>query len=611
MMTPSNDIRLRDQIARFPTGPGVYLFRGESGGVLYVGKAVNLRARARSYLREGADGRYHIQFLMARAHSVEYMVTETEQEALILENNLIKKYRPRYNIFLKDDKTYVNLRLNTAHPFPRLTVVRRPRRDGATYFGPFASVGSVRSTVRTIGRIFPLRTCSDHEFAARMRPCLYYYIKRCPAPCVGKVDAQEYGETVRRVSMFLRGRGHELIRSLREKMELLAAERRYEEAASTRDQVFAIQSVLERQRITSPQASERDVFAVCRADERLVVHTLHVRDGAVSDGRAYTFEHAVLPVADHLASFISQYYQSGEAIPEEVIVGVELAEEASLATFLSQRRGKRVRIVRPQRGERADVLVLARKNAEMVLSERGGAGRNRELLEDIRELLSLTRYPRRIECYDISNLHGTDAVGSGVTFIDGEPSKAHYRHYKIRTVKRSNDYAMMREIMERRVSRGLREGDLPDLLVIDGGRGQLGVALDVLDRLGASDVDAVGIAKVRANDGKRKVRGKERLYLRGVAHPLLLEGNQPALYLLERVRDEAHRFAITHHRRRRRRRTNTSRLDGIRGIGPVLRQRLLANFGSVARIRTASEEAIASVPGVSRRLARAVKDALT
>jgi excinuclease ABC subunit C len=444
----------------------------------------------------------------------------------------------------------------------------------------------------------------------RKRPCLYYYIKRCPAPCVGEVDGQEYAETIRRVTMFLKGRGSELIKSLRDRMELLSAERRYEEAARIRDQIHSIQSVLEKQRITSPQRAQRDAFAVYRRDERMVIQTINVRDGEISGGESHSFGNVVLSTSEHVASFISQYYQAGAPVPEEIIVEEEIGEQPALVALLSDRRGRPVRIVHPRRGEKAKLLEMAQRNALVAFEDGGGSERNRELLEDLQELLSLGRYPRRIECYDISNIQGTDAVGSGVTFIDGEPSKAHYRHYSIKTVRGSDDYAMMREVLERRISRGIKEGDLPDMLLIDGGRGQLGVGLDVIQRLGADEVVAVGIAKVREGEGKRRVRGKERIYTADLAEPLLLEGNSPALYLLERIRDEAHRFAITHHRRRRSKRVAASALDGIPGVGPVLKQRLLAEFGSVARIRGTPIEVLEDVQGMSVRLAQAVHDAL-
>jgi excinuclease ABC subunit C len=289
MDTHSTTPTLQEAAGRFPADPGVYLFKDEAGRILYVGKAQSLRTRIRSYFREGADGRAQIQFLIQRARSLDYIVTGTEQEALILENNLIKKHRPRYNVVFKDDKTYVNLRLNLDHPFPRLTVVRRPRRDGAVYFGPFASTGSVRQTLRTIGRIFPMRTCTDAELASRTRPCLYYYIKRCPAPCVGYVGAEEYAETVKRVTMFLKGRGTELLKKLRDRMEIQSAERRYEEAARTRDQIVAIQRVVERQRITSPQRAERDIFVALHREERLMIQLLSVRGGEVSGGETFSF----------------------------------------------------------------------------------------------------------------------------------------------------------------------------------------------------------------------------------------------------------------------------------------------------------------------------------
>lgn len=611
MKRPAENSALAGKITRLPMEPGVYLFKDGGGKVIYVGKAKQLRVRARNYLQEGADGRYQVQFLLARARDIDYVVTETEQEALILENNLIKKYRPRYNIFLKDDKTYVNLRLNVNHPFPRLTVVRRPRRDGAKYFGPYVSAGSVRRTLRTLGRIFPLRTCSDAELERRNRPCLYYFIKRCPAPCVGYVDAQAYRETVGKIVMFLKGRSGELLKSLREKMERLSAERRFEEAARVRDQLFSVQKIVEKQRITSPQAAERDVFASYREKERIVVQQLSVRDGQISGAQMFPFDNAVLSSAEHVASFLNQYYQSGAPIPEEILLDEELPDGAALEEFLAQRRGKAVKILYPKRGERRTLVEMAAKNARTAFADYGPSQRNRELLEDLRDLLSLQRYPRRIECFDISNIQGTDAVGSRVAFIDGEPTKAHYRQYKIRSVAGSDDYGMMREVLERRLSRGVKEGDLPDLLLVDGGRGQLNVALEVLERLGVDGVDAVGIAKVREAGSQRKQRGKERIFTAQLQKPLLLEGNSTALLLLERIRDEAHRFAITHHKRLREKKLSQSTLDGIPGVGPVLKRRLLAEFGSVARIRQAPVEALAAVPGISARLARALKDALT
>jgi len=601
--------RLREAAEKFPPNPGAYIFKDDVGRVLYVGKAQSLRVRIRSYFRDGGDGRASIQFLLQRSRALEYIVTETEQEALILENNLIKKHRPRYNVVFKDDKTYVNLRLNVDHPFPRLTVVRRPRRDGALYFGPFASAGSVRQTLRIIGRIFPLRTCTDAEFASRTRPCLYYYIKRCPAPCVAKIDAQEYSETVKRVTMFLKGRGDELVKTLRDKMERQSAERRYEEAARTRDQVFAIQRVVERQRITSPQQSERDVFAAYHRGERLVIQLLSVRGGEVQDGETFTFGSALDATGQHLASFINQYYQARAGIPDEVLVADEIPERDALEALLSERSRRRVEIVVPKRGERAALVALAKKNARIAFEEGRAGERNRELLEDLQELLSLEHYPRRIECFDISNIQGSKAVGSGVVFIDGESAKAFYRRYKIRTVVGSDDTGMMREVLERRVSRGLKEGDLPDLLIVDGGRGQLNVALDVLKRLGADRVTAIGVAKVR-NEKNRKLRGQERIYLAGLEEPLLLDGQSQALYLLERVRDEAHRFAIGYHRVLREKSMVESKLDGIPGVGAVLRQRLLSRFGSVERIRKAPLEELSAVPGLSPRKAQSIKDAL-
>lgn len=602
--------RLRSQIARLPLDPGVYLFKDAKGQIIYVGKAKELRTRVRNYFREGADGRYHIQFLVKRMHDLDFIVTETEQEALILENNLIKKHRPRYNIFLRDDKTYVHVRLNVEHPYPRLTIVRNPRKDKARYFGPYASAGSVRATLRTLGKVFPMRTCSDAELASRERPCLYYYIKRCPAPCVDYIDVQAYADTVGKVTMFLKGRGDELLKTLRDRMDLQAAERQYEKAAQTRDQLYAVQRTVERQRISTPEKAQRDLFGVYREKDRMLIQRLSVRDGQMTGGEAFYFDNANLSTGEHVASFLNQLYQSGAAVPTEICVSVEIDGKKALERYLSARRESRVKILLPKRGERHKQLRMALKNARLAFEERGAVGRNQELLEEIQDMLDLKSIPRRIECYDVSNLQGEEAVASGITFIDGEPAKGLYRHYRVKTVGGANDYAMMEEVLERRIVRGLKEKDLPDLVLVDGGRGQLNSALKVLDRLGADDVDALGIAKVRDERRRRKVRGKERIYSPRLAEPLLLEGNSEALYLLERIRDEAHRFAITYHKRLRRKRMGASRLDGVPGVGPVLKRRLLAAFGSVEGIRRAHKSDLTSIQGVSHELASRIKEFL-
>ena len=602
--------KLGGQIKRLPREPGVYLFKDDQGRVIYVGKAKELRIRVRNYLRERADGRQHIRFLLARADSLDYMVTATEQEALILENNLIKKHRPRYNIFLRDDKTFVNVRLNVDHRFPRLTIVRRPRRDKARYFGPYASAGAVRTTLRMLGRIFPMRTCSDSELAARSRPCLYYHIKRCPAPCVGLIDEQSYKETVDKVTMFLKGRGDELVKSLRDRMELEAAERSYEHAARTRDQLFALQRVLERQRVTSPQRTDRDVFGVCHDGQRLAIQVLHVRERQLSGGSSHFFDNAALPIAEHLSSFISQYYQGGAAVPAEVVLPQPVEDQEVLEAFLARRRGGRVKIVIPRRGERRRLLDLALENARAVLDTGGGSDRHRDLLEDLEDVLELERFPRRIECYDVSNFRGAEAAASRVTFIDAEPAKALYRHYRVKTVKGADDCGMLEEILGRRIARGINEGDLPDLVMVDGGRGQMNVALKVLDRLGVAGVGVVGIAKVRDEARKRRVRGEERVFTPRLSQPLLLREGTGPLHLLERIRDEAHRFAITYHKNLRSKRIEASILDAVPGLGPVLKRRLLGVFGGVERIRGATVAELAAVKGVSRDLAARIKEHL-
>lgn len=610
MSRQTTEERLKAEVSRLPTDPGVYLFKDARGQIIYVGKAKELRTRVRNYFREGGDGRSHVPFLVQRIESIDFMVTATEQEALILENNLIKKHRPRYNIFLRDDKTYVHVRLNVDHPFPRLTVVRTPKRDKARYFGPYASAGSVRSTLRTLGKIFPMRTCSDQELTSRKRPCLYYYIKRCPAPCVGYVDAQAYNETVQRVTMFMKGRGEELVKKLSDKMDLQAAERRYEEAARTRDQLYAVKHTLERQDMSSPKAAQHDVFGVYRENERMVVQILYVRAGKMIGGDVQHFDNATMSTGEHLASFINQFYQRGAIVPPTILVSEDIGETDALESYLSGRREGKVTIKRPQRGELKRLVVMATHNARLAFQDHGAASRHKELLEELQDLLELERLPRRIECFDISNLQGRDAVASQSTFIDGEPARALYRHYRVRTVEGADDYGMMREILERRLSRGLEHGDLPDTLLVDGGQGQLNVALDVAQRLGVEGVDILGIAKVREGPNNRKVRGKERIYSPRLPEPLLLEGNSEALYLLERVRDEAHRFAVTYHKKLRSKRFESSALDAVPGVGPVLKLRLLAAFGSVEGIRRAGAAELTAVQGVSGALAARLKETL-
>ena len=601
---------IKAQVDRLPSDPGVYIFRDRKGQMLYVGKAKELRTRVRNYFQEGGDGRMHLYLWLDRIAELETIVTETEQEALILENNLIKKHRPRFNIVLRDDKTYVHVRLNVDHPFPRLTVVRRPRKDKSLYFGPYASAGSVRASLRTLGRTFPMRTCSDAELNNRKRPCLYYYIKRCPAPCVGKVDAGVYQETVTRVSMFLKGRGDELLKKLKDKMHLQAVERRYEDAARTRDQLYAVQKILEKQRISAFNQADRDVFGVHRDGDKMVIQALHVRDGEMTGGNAHYFENASLSTGEHLASFLGQFYQSGAALPKEVLVSTSLDDGAVLEAYLSKRKRRKVKVLVPQRGEKKHQVAMAVKNAVTYFEEQGVTGRNKELLEELQDLLDLRSFPHKIECFDVSNLHGKQAVASQVTFIDAEPAKTHYRHYRVKTIEGANDYGMMKEILERRIARGVKERDLPDLLLVDGGRGQLNVALKVADHLGVEDMDILGIAKVRDEGGQRKIKGKERIHSPHMPEPLLLEGTSEALFLLERVRDEAHRFAIGYHKRLRGKQLERSAVDTIPGVGPVLKRRLLAAFGSVDGLRRAAVAELTAVQGVSSALAARIKEHL-
>jgi excinuclease ABC subunit C len=594
---------------KFPTGCGVYQMKGEDGAVLYVGKAKNLRSRLRTYFAAaGGDGRPQIRFLLNRVREVETIVTDTEKEALLLENTLIKKYRPRYNINLRDDKTYVSLRLDPREEFPALQITRRVRRDGALYFGPYSSAGAVRETLKEIYRIFPLRHYQLDQCRRRRRPCLFYQIGQCSAPCHGGIDAAGYADLVRGVIAFLSGRESEVLDLLRERMAMAAAQMRFEEAARLRDQIHAIGEMVEKQKVTEAGGGDEDVLGLHREGGEVEIALLFIRQGKLIGRRNFPLEWR-MDEDTLLSSFLQQYYGREVFIPDQLLLPFLPEDAATLAEWLSERRGKKVALLAPQRGGRLQLVEMAARNAQEAYRERGSRREARQgVLEEIREKLHLTRLPHRLECFDISTAQGRFSVGSMAVLADGEPAREAYRHFRIRTVTGTDDFASLYEILKRRLLRGMLEDDLPDCILIDGGKGQLTVLTTVLAELQlTSRIDAVGIAKSRvlANvRGKAVERSEERFFLPGRKNPVLLRGGSPALFMLERLRDEAHRFAIDYHRRLRGKAALQSALEDIPGIGPARRRLLLKHFGSLKQVRNATLAELCAVPALPENLAR-------
>jgi excinuclease ABC subunit C len=594
---------IREKIESFPTEPGVYLMKGKEGRVVYVGKAANLKSRVGSYFRGSGDTRYFVRFLLVKVMDIDFIVTDTEKEALILENNLIKKYKPRYNIQFKDDKTYVSLRLGINETYPRLTVVRRPAKDGALYFGPYSSSRSIRNTLRIIHKIFPICTCSDSVFKNRTRACLYYQIERCLAPCIdGMTTAGEYKNVVNEVVLFLQGKDKELLKRLKKEMKKNSASLNFEEAGRVYKKIQAIEETLESQKITSYRFQDQDIFGFYKENGRIAIHRLYVRDGKLQGGKADLFKKQILPDEEVLRSYLSQYYVSEKFIPKEILLPFDIDKEI-LTDLLSEQKGEKVQILSPKRGRKKELVQMAGKNAKISLKRAEGEFEDREeLLRELQKSLHLKNLPAVIEAFDISNISGKNAVGSMVVFKESVPDKRQYKKFSIRSVEGIDDYGMMLEILTRRYKRAMEEGIFPDLILVDGGKGQLNVALSVLKELGISEPDVISLAK--GESGKEE---RDYVYIPERKNPVILKG--PCKFLLQRIRDEAHRFAITYHKVKRKKETTASLLDTIPGIGPKKKKQLLKSFGSLKKIKEAGVEEIAK-SGIDRKTAEAVFEVL-
>ncbi len=600
-------MELEEQIQGLPTGPGVYLMEDQAGIVLYIGKAKNLRNRVRNYFGKSADTRFSLRFLMPKVRQVETFLTDTEKEALILENTLIKKHKPRHNINLKDDKTYFSLKFSVNEKFPRLSLVRKVKRDEARYFGPYASSAAVKETLKVLRNLFPLRTCKEANFRHRSRPCLNHQIKKCLAPCCGLISPEKYAGLVQEVLLFLEGKSSQLIKLLREKMTVASEELHFEEAGRIRDQIFAVEQTLEKQKAVSQSFTDQDVFAFHRQGNTWEFQILFFRRGLLVGNKSFHFSRLNLPEEEALSAFLRQYYAEEPSIPQEVLLPLAIEDEPLVAEWLSERKGGRVEVLAPQRGQKKSLVEMARKNAEHTFQKKVSEKENLSLLlQELKEKLRLRNLPHRVECFDISNLFGTLAVGSMVSFLDGRPDRSQYRHFKVHAPSFPDDYAMMYEILKRRYSKLEPEKETPDLLVVDGGKGQLNVALGVLSELGLRNLSAIGLAKDKGPSFKKITeKTSDKIYLPNVKDPLLL-GHSSSLQYLQRIRDEAHRFAITYHKKLRSKQGLQTILDEVPGIGEVKKRALLQEFGSLQKIQEASPERLSQVEPLTQKDAQTV-----
>ena len=594
---------LEEQIHDLPTSPGVYLMKDPEGTVLYVGKAKNLRSRVRTYFGKSGDSRYALRFLMPKVHRVETLLTDTEKEALILENTLIKKYKPRHNINFRDDKTYFSLKFSLNEAFPRLSLVRKVKKDGARYFGPFASSAAVKETLTILQGIFPLRTCSPANFRNRSRPCLNFQIHRCLAPCCQLIPGEKYADLVQEILLFLEGKNSQLMRLLRERMMAASDGLHFEEAARIRDQIQAVEQTLEKQKAVSQEQIDQDVFAFHRQGNIWEFQILFFRRGLLVGNKSFHFSRLTLPDEEALSAFVRRYYAEDRYIPQEILLPLVSEDESLLVDWLSEKKGGKVEVLSPQRGRKRHLVQMAGKNAENAFRKRVSEEETLSLtLKELQEKLRLRTLPHRVECFDISNLFGTLAVGAMVSFLDGEPDHAHYRHFKVHGPSFPDDYAMMYEVLKRRYSKLDGEKEAPDLLLVDGGKGQLNVALAVLSELGLQDIAAIGLAKDKdRGPGKAARSTSDKVYLPNVKDPILLPGHSVSLRFLQKIRDEAHRFAIRYHRKLRGKRGLQTILDEVPGIGEIKRKALLREFGSLQKIQEASPEELGRVEPLTQK----------
>ena len=600
--------RFSDRLSALSTGPGVYIMKNVRDEVIYVGKAASLRSRVRSYFQERGQPDPKTRELVTHIVDFDVIRTDTASEALILENELIKRYQPYYNVRLKDNKTYPYICI-TAEEWPRVISTRRIIRDGSRYYGPYTSAGSVHKTLDLLNRLFPYRVCDIKITGDAPRPCLYYHMGRCLGPCISATTKEEYDRAIEGVALFLDGRGEELIPEMHARMDAFSENLEFERAARIRDELSAIEHILERQKIVTGKGDDSDVIAVAQsAGGDAVVQVAFVRNGKVLGSEHFFMTGARIEdqPGEVLSSFVTQFYEDAAVVPPELVLEHALPDEELLIPWLAERRGGRVRLTVSKRGDKRQLVEMVAKSAVENLEQNRLRWLNDEqrmtaALTELSDQLNLPALPRRIECFDISNLQGTNTVASMVVFEDGKPKKSDYRRFAVKTVEGQDDFASMREVVGRRFKRLATEPETeawarqPDLVIIDGGKGQLNAAMSALKEVGVS-VSTVGLAKEN-----------EEIFLPGQQTPVILDRDSQALYLVQRVRDEAHRFAVSFHRQKRQKTAIKSALDDLRGVGPKRKKALIAAFGSVKRIREASEDQLAQVEGISPALARQIK----
>ncbi len=604
--------KLNKLLDDLPRSPGVYLMKDARENVIYVGKAKNLSNRVRSYFTPSStDTRFFRRNIRRVVADIEIVLTATEKEALLLENNLIKLHLPRFNIRLRDDKDYLCLRLDRNQKWPKLEVVRRPKKDKAIYFGPYHSASLARETLKLARRHFKIRSCKDSQMANRMRPCLQHQIRRCLGPCVLDVDQTAYHCQVEYVRLFLLGRREELARELKGSMEEASLALEYEKAAVIRDQIKAIEETLAPQRVVTPGGIDQDILGLYRQGDHVEIVILEVRSGLLKGKRDFHFSGQEFPDEEILSSFIVQRYNAETGIPKEILVSRSLDDEIALSELLSDIRGNQVRLIHPKRGSRTSQTGMADLNARQLLESRlQEADAIEDRLTKIQQRLRLPRLPRRIECVDISHLGGGDTVGAISVVVDGKAVRSKGRTYKVRTASEGDDYGAMTEVLTRRFSRARKNEDgweAPDLLIVDGGRGQLGVAKTVLGELELNDQPVVALAKERSSSSDPK---RDRVFLPGRKNPIPLKARVSPLHMLAMARDEAHRLAVTYQRKLRKKKTTRSELDKIQGVGPKVKTALLKKIGSVKKIKKASLKELEAVSGIGPSLARKIKKGL-
>jgi excinuclease ABC subunit C len=595
---------LEEKLQNLPDSPGVYIMKDAKGHIIYIGKAVSLWNRVRSYFQKGAKGE-KTEIMVRQVADLETIVTHTELEALALEANLIKKHRPRYNIILRDDKNYPYLRFDLKSDYPRLEVVRRLKKDGALYYGPYVPAGGMWETLALIRRTFPIAPCKIEFKADRPgRPCIQFQIGRCIGPCSGEADKDQYQDMVNQVRLFLEGKNRDLLDMLRMHMEEASEKMEYERAAELRDRIAKIEGALEKQKIISSGFENQDVIGMAFEADIADIQVLFIRNGMLL-GRKDFFLDDVRGMTEEevLDDFLRQFYAKEMIVPHEVLLPIIIPDRETIENWLRDRRDGSVNVQVPQRGRKRELVQMASDNASQSLREHLLSRRSKEkILKRLQEELGLANLPRRIEAFDISTIQGTESAASMVSFENNMPDKRNYKKFKIRTVEGQDDFASMAEVIRRRYAKVKEEGTQPDLILIDGGKGQLNAALDVLKEVGMEGPDVIGLAKARSGE-EGSEKEFERVFLPGVEEPVILDPTSATTHLVARVRDEAHRFAITYHRKLREKRAVHSELDDIPGIGEVRKKALLRHFGSVEKVKQATAEELASVAGMSKKAA--------